>query len=99
MKLFPYIDFLTHVPNCSHRSVSWSDPRKQVRLCFNLHFASLAGLPLEIPITTVFSFAKASANAENCVASMVQWDVSAREKNTTTFLPICSVKENHPRSV
>ena len=80
MKLFPYIDFLTHTPNFLHRSVSWLAPRRQVKLCFNLNFASLAGLSLEIPITTVFSLVKASPNAENCLASLIQPDVSARGK-------------------
>ena len=86
MKFFPYIDFLTHTPNCSHISVSWSVPRRQVKLCFNLNFASLAGLSLAMPITTVFSCAKASPNAENCMASLVQPVVSAREKKYDHFL-------------
>ena len=85
MKLCPYIDFSTHTPNCSHRSVSWSAPRRQVKLCFNLNFASLAGLSLEIPITTVFSLVNASPNAENCLASVIQLDVSARGKKYDHF--------------
>ena len=55
---------------------------------------SLAGLSLEIPITTVFSLVKDSPNAENCLASLIQPDVSARGKKMTTFLPICSVNGN-----
>ena len=78
MKLFPYIAFATHTPNCSHRSVSWSAPRGQVKLCFNLNFASLAGLSLEIPITTVFSLVNALVTAENCLASLTHPAVSAR---------------------
>ena len=85
MKLLPYIDFLTHTPNCSHRSVSWLAPRRQVKSCFNLNFASLAGLFLEMPITTAFSLAKASPNVENCMASLVQPDVSARGKKYDHF--------------
>ena len=85
MKLFPYIDFLTHTPNFLHRSVSWSAPRRQVKLCFNLNFTSLAGLSLEIPITIVFSFKKASVNAENCMASLVHPDVPARGKKYDHF--------------
>ena len=99
MKLFPYIDFLTHTPNCLNRSVSWSAPRRQVKLCFNLNFASLAGLSLETPITTVFSLVKDAANKENCLASLKRPDVSARGKKMTTFLPICSVNDNQPQSV
>ena len=85
MKFFPYIDFLTHTPNCSHRSVSWSAPRRQVKLCFNLNFASFASLSLEIPITTVFSLVKESPNAEIFLASLIQPDVSARGKKYDHF--------------
>ena len=85
MKLFPYIDFSTHTPNCSYRTVSWSDHRRQVKLCRNLNFASPAGLSLEIPITTVFSLVKDLPNAENCLASLIQPDVSARGKKDDHF--------------
>ena len=99
MKLFPCIDFLTHYPNCSHRSVSWSAPRIEVKLCYNLNFASLAGLSLEIPIIPMFSLVNASPNAKNYLASLIQPDVSAHGKNMTTFLPIFSVNENLGQSL
>ena len=85
MNLRLYIAFSTHTPNRSHRSVSWSAPRRQVKFCFNLNFASFAGLSLEMPMTTVFSLAKASPNAENYLASLVQLDVSARGKKYGHF--------------
>ena len=85
MKFSPYIDFLTHTPNFSHRSVSLSVPGKQVKLCFNLNFARFDGLSLEMPITKVFSLARALSNSENCMASLVQLDVSARGKKYHHF--------------
>ena len=77
---FPYTDFLTQMPNCSHRSVSWSAPRRQVKLCVNPKFASFNSLFWEMPITSVFSLAKASPNAKNFLASLIQLFVSARTK-------------------